>query len=368
MASVQISIPPDRFVWAIERNGSNVPQFCAKYPNTQKWIDGDTKPTIKQVQDFAKRVNVPFGYMFLKNTPQEKLPVTRFRKTNEATNFDLATHDIVRKIKLRQEWLEEFIVARDLERFAYNNAIKVTANAYRAADMIRQALNIEADFATKVGTIGEAMNKLTEHIENIGIFTCSTGIIENNTHRPISVDECRGFALASNVAPYIFVNSSDAKGAQMFTLAHELTHIFMGISASHTGDIECDANETERFCDSVAAEFLVPEKELLKKWNKDIEATAKKFKVSDIVIARRAHDVGLIDDDTYRQFFANRKVVRKETTKGGGDFYVVSKKRVGKSFARYVKYAVSTGDLSYVEAYRQTGLWGSTYDRFMKEI
>jgi Zn-dependent peptidase ImmA (M78 family) len=213
-----------------------------------------------------------------------------------------------------------------------------------------------------------AVSKMTEALEDAGIFVAYNGVVGNNTRRPISVSECRGFALVNDTAPYIFVNSGDAPTAQLFTLVHETVHLMLGISAGHAeADTLChDANE--KYCDMVAAEFLVPAAELRSVWNGDIKDTARKFRVSELVVARRAHDMGLLTNDEYNAFwmeYRKRPLKKKERESGGGNFYRTSVKRVGRLFAIHVKNAVADRQLSYLDAYRLTGLYGNTYTHFM---
>jgi Zn-dependent peptidase ImmA (M78 family) len=136
------------------------------------------------------------------------------------------------------------------------------------------------------------------------------GIVGNNTHRKLDVEEFRGFALSDEYAPLIFVNGTDAKSAQMFTLAHELAHIWLGESAlTDIGPVSRPSQEAEIWCDRAAAEFLVPVRELKTYWREvrqeeaPFEAIARRFKVSPIVSGRRAMDLRLVDRETFFAFY-----------------------------------------------------------------
>lgn len=176
--------------------------------------------------------------------------------------------------------------------------------------------------------------------------------------------------MVNKIAPYIFVNSGDAPAAQLFTLIHETVHLMLGISAGHA-----DTNYTlshdveENYCDRVAAEFLVPEQELRGIWNNNIKQIARKFCVSELVVARRAHDLDLLSNRDYQRFWQEytRRPIKQKKQGSGGNYYRTSVKRVGRLFAIHIKNAVGNRQLSYTEAYRLTGLYGKTYTKFMKD-
>lgn len=84
-----------------------------------------------------------------------------------------------------------------------------------------------------------------------------SGIVGNNTHRPLDVAEFRGFAISHPLAPLVFINSADAPAARLFTLMHELAHIWVGSSGISNAS-PGNARREEVFCNAVAGEFLAP--------------------------------------------------------------------------------------------------------------
>lgn len=366
----RVNIPQERYRWAIQRAGLTVDDYVDGHPNValSEWMAGEKSPTVKQLEAFAKSVNVPFGYLFLDEVPEESVPFPVFRgDAGLNDHFDLNVYDTVNAVQQRQDWLEDYLVENGIDTSRIVGSVTMQTPIGQAVGLLRNTLGLDARWAFGLAGPEAATSKLTEALENAGVFVAYNGVVGNNTHRPLKVSECRGFALVNDVAPYIFVNSGDAPTAQLFTLIHEAAHLTLGVSAGHAGMDVISHDVTEKYCDMVAAEFLVPASELRPIWNNDLKGIARKFRVSEIVVARRAHDLHLMTDEAYRSFWLEYKSrpTYKRKAGGKGDFYRTSVKRVGRLFAIHIRNAVGSRQLSYTEAYRLTGLYGNTYTHFM---
>ena len=369
MAVVRLdNIKAETFRWAFVRAGYNEAEAVAAFPMLESWLSGEQLPTLRQLEKFAAKFFVPMGFLFLQQKPVETVPFPMFRgSAGIDNNFDLNVYDTVMNIQSRQDWLEEYLQDNVMDTCQIVGTITPATPFAEAVRKLRTALGLECEWAFSLANVETAVNVLTEHLEEIGIFVAFNGVVGNNTHRVLKVEECRGFALVNDTAPYIFVNSADSKSAQMFTLIHETAHIMLGISAGHAGESIAMQNHVEKYCDMVAAEFLVPEIVLRELWNGEIKWMSRRFKVSELVIARRGHDLNLLSDEDYNQFwheYSNRPI-NKKASGSGGSFYLTSVKRVGRAFAIHVRNAVNSRALSYTDAFRLTGLHGGTFEHFM---
>jgi len=233
-----------------------------------------------------------------------------------------------------------------------------------AASAMREHLALEPGWAARRRSWTDALRRLRERAEERGVLVVFNGVVGNDTHRGLDRDEFQGFALTDDYAPLVFVNGADFKAAQMFTLAHELAHVFVGAAGvSNLGAAE-PGHATERFCDSAAAEFLVPARELAAAWRRagtlddSLQAVARRFKVSVLVAARRASHLRLIGRDEFRAFHDawRQQAARRPDKPAGGNFWNSQNVRIGRRFGAAVRRAVREGRLSYREAYALTGL------------
>lgn len=365
------NIQPNMLKWAIQRAGHNVETYLDKNDKVRSWIEGEKFPTMRQLEDFANSMYVPCGYLFLDTPPAESMPIPLFRGSSSSANMNLNVYETVLTMQYRQEWLEEFIQNElDGEELSFISSMSVKDGVDNVVARIRELLNLEENWVFTERDSASAANKLSQQMEAIGVVTSFNGVVGNNTHRKISVEECRGFALVSRIAPFVFVNNDDAKSAQLFTLIHEFTHLLLGISAGFGGIDDSHDDASERFCDQVAADFLVPKMLFVAQWKMSdgsIEKCAKKFKVSSLVIARRAYAMNMLSAHDYQEFYNRYKAIwknpKKTSESGRGNFYLSAAKRVGKLFGAYVNTAVNSGYLLHRDAYRLTGLHGTSFDK-----
>lgn len=367
----ELNIPANMLTWAVARAGYDLAEFITKFPRLEKWLNGEKSPTFKQLEVFSKKVYLPLGYLFLSEPPPEKLPIPFFRtNAKQAETVSINVYDTILILQQRQDWLKNYLQENDFEKLPFVGKFINIFNIDDIVRDIRQTLNLTENWASNFATWQEAQDYLIQNVEDKGIITVFNGVVENNGHRKIPVDECRGFVLVDQVAPFMFINNSDSKAAQMFTIVHELAHIWTGHSAGFDFRKLEPANDSiEILCDKVAAEFLVPASMLNIIWQEtqDFKRLSRYFKVSEIVIARRALDTNKISKQHFLNFYneyINREIARKENQPSGGDFYATTRKRLSPTFAYHINNAIKSNQLLYRDAYRLTSLKGDTFQTF----
>ncbi len=379
---IRVAVSPKVIRWARERAGLEWNDLQNRFPKLMEWESASIQPTINQLRDFAKVTRVPYGFLFLSEPPTMQLPCADFRtvKNTRLPGISPELMDTVHLMRRRQAWMREARMEVEAKPVSFIGTASLSSNPVAISREMRQTLGFVDDWAKKVKDWTGAVGELRRAIEALGVMAVINGIVGNNTHRKLDVKEFRGFALSDPYAPLIFVNGADAKSAQMFTLAHELAHLWLGDAGeglSGYEGLQPDGGEVERFCDQAAAEFLVPSAELQAAWQKDanIETLLKNlagtFKVSPVVIARRAMDLGLIKRDEFFTFYrehTQREFQEQQTKKGGGEFYRNQDYRVGRLFASQLVRAAKEGRIGFKEAYDLTGLNGGTFQRYAHKL
>jgi len=387
---IRVDVKPELLRWARERADLAVADLSKRFPKLEAWERGEERPTFKQLEAFGKATHVPFGYFFLPEPPEERLPIPDFRTVpgvgRRSPSPDLL--DTIYAMQRRQAWLREELIECEAEPLEFVGSARLADDPEAVGREMRRIVGLEAGWAATIRTWQEAVGELRRAIERLGVMAVVNGIVENNTHRKLDVEEFRGFALSDEYAPLIFVNGADAKSAQMFTLIHELAHIWLGESALTDAGLAAlpapsaarqagrPSQDIESWCDRAAAEFLVPARELKTYWpdvrheKAPFEIIARRFKVSPIVAGRRAMDLRLVDREMFFAFY--RKYVEEERTRsagaGGGDFYNNQNTRVGEMFAMQVIRAAKEGRLSFKEAYDLTGLRGGAFQEYAQRL
>jgi Zn-dependent peptidase ImmA (M78 family) len=378
--TARVDIRPEMLRWAIERSRFEEDAVVDKVPQLKDWLAGEAQPTLKQLEKFAKAVRVALGYLFLPEPPEEKLPIPDFR-TVEVRKLERPSPDLLDTIytmQRRQDWLREDRIECEVDPLEFVGSAKLTDDPSAIGREMRLAVGLADGWAARITTWELAVGELRRLIEELGVIAVINGVVGNNGHRKLDVEEFRGFALSDQYAPAIFVNGADAKSAQMFTLAHELAHLWLGQSAlTDVGVQTKHSSKVETWCDRAAAEFLVPAQELRTAW-KELRATsspflvgARAFKVSPIVIGRRAMDLNLVSKAeffTFYEAYTKQERQKKEAAAGGGDFYRTQNNRVGEMFAREVVFAALDGRVSFKEAYSLTGLNGGAFQEYAERL
>lgn len=367
--TLRVPVQPALLSWACARNRRKAKDYEDRFPRLAAWIAQDEQPTLKQLEAFAQATSTPVGYFFLDEPPAEALPIRDFRTIGgrEAKRPTPELLDTLRDCQARQEWYRDFAISIGAGKLDFVGSVSVRDDVVTVAAKMRALLGFDLEARRKM-SIDDAFSRLAERVEDAGVLVMKTGIVGSNTHRKLDPEEFRGFALADDHAPVVFVNGSDAKTAQIFTLAHELAHVWLGQSGvSDEQPDRFDGDATERWCNQVAAELLVPiadlEREAPAKLDleADVQRLSRHYKVSKLVVLRRLHEIGRLSQTKFRAAYAKEAAVAgKGAGDSGGNFYNTLPVRVSKRFARAVVVSTLEGQTLYRDAFRMLGLKSTT--------
>ncbi len=370
MTTVAASVPVLR--WAAQRARLAEDVLSARFKKWPLWLTGEAQPTLKQLEDFARLTHTAIGYFFLPQPPLLTLPVPDFRTLRDealrAPSSDLL--DTLYLCQQRQDWYRDHARMHGLPALPFVGSASAQEPPETVAQRMCETLGWSRQARRRLPTWTDALRQLIAKAEDVGVLVMVSSVVGANSHRKLDVAEFRGFALADDLARLVFLNGADSKAAQMFTLAHELAHVWLGESGvSDTQAGQVPEQHTERWCNQVAAELLMPLQELRAAHQRnapipvEIQRLAREFKVSTLVALRRLFDAGFINQAALWQHYREeqeRLRTLKESSSSGGDFYRSLGARVSKRFARAIVSSTLEGLTSFPDAFRMLGVRKTT--------
>jgi Zn-dependent peptidase ImmA (M78 family)/transcriptional regulator with XRE-family HTH domain len=357
---MRVEVKPKMLRWARERSGQTTAYLVGRFPKIELWEKGEINPTLKQLENFAKAAHLPIGYLFLSEPPVEKMPIPDCRTVNNV-HIGHPSPDLLETIYIcqqRQEWYRNYARSMGEDPLSFIGSADLASDIIETATEIRHILNFDIEKRRQMPTWTEALRRFIEQADDFGVMVMVSGVVGNNNRRKLDPEEFRGLALADEFAPLVFINGADTKAAQMFTLAHELAHLWLGESAlSDTGPVSAPSHDVEKWCNQVAAELLVPLSIIKEEYqpssdlNDEVNRLARRFKVSTLVILRRIHDGGGLTREEFWEAF-NLELERLCALPGGsgGNFYLTQAARVSKRFARALVISTLEGQTLYRDA------------------
>ena len=366
---MRVTVAPELLTWASERAGLNTDFLLHYFPKYKEWLHGITQPTLKQLESFAQKTHVSLGMLFLPEPPQEQLPIPDFRIMDALTIGEPSTdlQETIYQCQQKQDWYRNYQQTQSVDTIGFVGSATLSDEVIETASKISKIIQFEPTQRQQARTWTEALRLFIEQIESQFILVMVNGVVGSNNRRKLDPQEFRGFALVDKIAPLIFINGNDTKAAQMFSLAHELAHIWLGesgISNIQSNDTHTES-QVERWCNQVAAELLVPLADISQHYkaenplSTEMEKLAKRYKVSTLVILRSIYDLGAISHETLWQTY-NEELERLEklTRQGdsGGDFYRTLSVRVSKRFTAALVNHTLEGQTLFRDAFKMLGI------------
>lgn len=304
-------------VWATHKAGLTPEDFAASVAkrDATRELVASGRLTSTQAAALAKKANIPFGYLFLSEPPELVQPsIPDLRQVQNVEPLSDNFYEVLGDVLARQDWFRDYL-SDGTERplpFVGSFAQATMRDVPKIILDIRQKIGLSDHDRRTSSDPATYFSRLGEKIEAAGVLVMKASFVKSATRRPLSEREFRGFALADPFVPVIFVNGRDAETAALFTLLHELAHIWIGVSGV-TDLAPAPNSQTERVCNAVAGELLVPADDFLQRWagENSVDREATYFRVSRLVIARRALDLGLADQAFYNEIARSTRPARK---------------------------------------------------------
>lgn len=350
-------ITPKVLKWARETARMSPEEAAKKVSVTLEkllaWETGDSQPTIRQAETLANAYKRAFAILFLPEVPVDFQPLQDFRRAAEP--LTTGSIFIIREIQQKQAWLRETFEENGQKRLPFVGKFSLQSSPEEVAADILETLQINPANYSLPSPIREWISRAEEQ----GIFISRTSFIHSRLR--IDSDELQGFTIADEFAPFVFINSDDWEAPQLFTLVHELAHIWIAASgvSNHIG-FEKKHREhdhpVEMFCNEVAANALMPDRKMQHiRSNAFISSTtvfsaARKLGVSSFALLVRALKSQLISLDAYRVFKREADVefqgymqkeeerkARQKLRKGGPNPYLI---RVNKNSCLFTQIVI----------------------------
>lgn len=370
-------ITPDVLKWALDKGPLSRPAVAKKLhleeASLHSWeTTKSVHPPFSKAQELAKLLRIPFGYLFLSEPPAVELPLPDFRGTPASYVPSQEFQELLNDVLVKQDWYRDYLKSSNAPRLGFVGSFDTSDTVADVAADIRKRLDITPQLTHSAGSWSEFVTKLSSNAEGAGVLVMRSSVVGHSSKRKLSRTEFQGFAIADSRAPLVFVNTDDFKAAQVFTLAHELAHIWIGQSAiSNTDEAEAPTkNKIELFCNRTATEVLVPRADFLSAWNPAagvdvlIQRLARRYWVSTLVILRRAHELGKLSDNQFFSSLDKARSAQKKEQGGGGSFYRNITSRMSQRFASAVLGEVHQGHILLTDAARLLGLKVPTLVKF----
>ncbi len=370
--------------WARQRAGIAHDDLAAsinvKPEQLIDWENGEKHPTFRQAQILAKKLFVPFGYLFLEDPPKIAPQIADLRTINsqQRNKFSIDFEDVLNDAQRKQNWYKEQLLQEGARNLEFIGKYSIGDNVDVVARDIRDTLGITRAFRNSCTSWEDFLTKLIEKAEENGILVLRNGVVGNNNRRKLSVQEFRGFVLSDPIAPLIFVNNNDTQAAKVFTLAHELAHLWIGESGVSNLDPgvrnTAQVNDIERFCNEVAAEMLVPRQAFVETWEEEadlkenLNTLCRIFRVSIPVILIRAKTLNKISRQTFYEEYPKYNAARKKTKSTSGNFKNTLPVRNSKTLTRALISSALEGETLYRDAARLLGVKVSTLNSLASHL
>lgn len=354
--------------------------------NLRQWSIGEKKPTFGEIEAISKATHIPLGYFFLKTPPAEDLTLIEYRTIDslELQNPSRNLLDTIHDMQNVQEWMHDYLIDNGSDKLDFIGSFKDNHDVDQVVADMKKRLNLSKAWFSQSKDAWDSFKKLREAADDIGIVIMLNGVVGSNTHRKLEIEEFRAFTLIDEYAPIIFINSNDSQNAKLFSLVHELAHIWIGVNDLFNDRFNNapQVSDIETKCNAIAGEFLVPQELFEKKWNEQnssnikekIKTIATYFSCGTTVVARKALINKYIGKKIYNEIateavkYYNDLQEKKKNDDSGGDYFNTMATRIDNRFLNTLANSAQEGRTLYTDAFRLTHTSYKTFFQLVEKV
>lgn len=360
MAIVVENINPKVLIWARKTahlDIDDIPESTVAREKLLKIESGEDLPTLSQLEKLSKKYERSLYTLMEQEIPEDDYIAIPFFRRHDKTAYNSALALFIRDIQRKQDWARNYLLSEGYDELDFVGSINLRSNLKNAARDIRSKLELPS--FSNFRDNDDYLKGIKDNLERNHIFVSITG--SNNPRMSIDLEDAQGFAIVDKTAPFIFVNTKNTTNAKVFTLIHEVAHLFLNESGISEDPIRfrtpsCREDEIENFCNMVASEVLMPEDIFHREFGliqnstlkEKVKALSKHFLVSELAICVRLWKLNLIPYETYQGLYSTiqteidvflRSLHKKQKASKGGNYYAMMRSKNGNLLSQLAFYA-----------------------------
>ncbi len=351
------SISPERLKYAREYYGISIQhvsmQSKISVEDLEKYEKGMDYPSYHKLEVLSKLYNRPLLYFFFQTPPPEEELTVKMRSIERrmGVSLDMQIRMMMEKAEAYRLNLQDML--RDTHTLSFHDMIKKDGieNSNQLCSWVREKLDFSLEKQkSKFHRAEEELEYLRERFYDIGVY-----IFKDSFRK----DTVSGLCLYDESFPIILINNKTTFTRQVFTVFHELYHVWIRESDVYFPD----SLEEEMECDRFASELLIPDVDLelkistIKSFeNKSIiEDIAKEYTVSPTAIAYRLLKKEKISRELYLEV-QDDGIRRMNSANSGGNFYYTRISYLGRRYLGRIYLDYYSGKINVATACKYTGL------------
>jgi Zn-dependent peptidase ImmA (M78 family) len=334
---------------------------------------GKEEPTRRILELMSQKYRRSLLVFYLNEPPTKGDRGRDFRMLpGQSLSDDPHLDALIRDLKTRQSLVKSLLEDEETQPLSFVGSANMQQGEQAVAESIIATLDFKLSDFRASRSVNDAFAYLRRRIESKGIFVLLAGDL-GSYRTAINTEIFRGFAIADPIAPFVVINNRDAPVAWAFTALHEVAHLWLGETGVSGASISL---EIERFCNEVAGRILLPVEELnelqeiwfatLDEAVSQVSEFARSRNISRAMVAFSLLHSGKINQTRWQELTnqfnkewedsKEKKKEKKEEQKGGPNYYVVHRHRLGAAIMDLVGRSMSEGALSPTKAAKILGV------------